>query len=147
MGEVYAAEDTKLRRLVALKVLPDALAGDPDRRRRFEREAQTVAALNHPNIVTIYAVEEAGGAHFLTMELVEGKTLSDLIPRYGLPLDQILKLAIPLADALSAAHQRGVTHRDLKPGNIMVSEDGRVKVLAATTHQRSGNGDYSPLVP
>ena len=92
-------------------------------------EAQTIAALNHPSIVTIYSVEKADGLQFLTMELVEGKTLAELIPKGGWPLEKILKIAIPLADAVSAAHQRGITHRDLKPANIMVTADGRVKVL------------------
>ncbi len=129
MGEVYAAEDTRLGRRVALKVLSRGLAMDADRRERFEREARAVAALNHPNIVTIYSVEEADGVPFLTLELVEGRTLDALIPPGGLPLDRILAYAIPLADAVGAAHQRGITHRDLKPGNVMIGDDGRVKVL------------------
>src|SRR5262249_48883798 len=129
MGEVFAATDTKLNRRVALKVLPPATAQNADARERFEREAKAVAALNHPNIVTIYSVEEAEGVVFMTMELVDGKTISDLIPRGGMKLDQILKLMIPLAEALSAAHERGVTHRDLKPANIMVTGDSRIKVL------------------
>ena len=107
-----------------------ARVGDgSDRRERFEREARAVAALNHPNIVTIYSVEAADDVPFLTLELVEGRTLDALIPPGGLPLDRILAYAIPLADAVGAAHQRGITHRDLKPGNVMVSNDGRVKVL------------------
>ena len=129
MGEVYAAEDTKLHREVALKLLPPDMAADPERLQRFEREAQAVAALNHPNVVTIYAVEEAEGVHFLTMELVEGKTLTDLIPERGVPVPEFLKLSVPLADAIAAAHQRGIIHRDLKPANVMVTADGRVKVL------------------
>jgi serine/threonine protein kinase/tetratricopeptide (TPR) repeat protein len=129
MGEVYQARDPKLNRVIAIKVLPEATAADPDRRARFEREAQSAAALSHPNIVTIHSVEEADGVLFLTMEYVEGKPLSDLIVKGGLPLTQILSLAIPLADAVSAAHQRGITHRDLKPANVMVTADGRPKVL------------------
>ena len=129
MGEVYEAEDTKLGRRVALKLLPEALAADAERRERFVREARTVAALTHPNIVTLYAIEEAGGRPFLTMELVEGPLLADMIGRDGLPLGRFLTLAIPIADALSAAHARGIIHRDLKPANIMVTTDGRVKVL------------------
>ena len=129
MGEVYRARDPKLNRAIAVKVLPEATAADPDRRARFEREAQSIAALSHPNIVTIYSVEEADGVLFLTMEYVEGKPLGDLIVKGGLPLSQILSLAIPLADAVSAAHQKGITHRDLKPANVMVTADGRVKVL------------------
>ena len=129
MGEVYAAEDTRLGRRVALKVLSREWAMDADRRERFEREARAVAALNHPNIVTIHSVEEADGVPFLTLELVEGRTLDALIPPGGLPLDRILAYAIPLADAVGAAHQRGITHRDLKPANVMIGDDGRVKVL------------------
>ena len=129
MGEVYLADDTRLQRRVALKVLSRELAGDPDRRERFEREARAAAALNHPNIVTIHSVEEADGVPFLTLELIDGQTLDDLIPRGGLPLDRVLNLAIPLADAVGAAHQRGITHRDLKPANVMVTSDGRLKVL------------------
>jgi len=129
MGEVYLAEDTKLGRRVALKVLAPGVAADPERRDRFEREARAVAALNHPNIVTIHSVEEDNGVPFLTMELVEGKTLGEIIPPEGLPIDSFLAIAIPLADAVAAAHERGITHRDLKPANVMVSVDRRVKVL------------------
>lgn len=129
MGEVYEAEDTKLHRHVALKVLASAVADDPERRQRFEREARAIAALSHPNIVTVYSVEEAGGRAFFTMELVRGRPLSRVIPARGLQLPEFLQLAIPLADAVSAAHRQHVVHRDLKPDNIMVSDDGRVKVL------------------
>src|SRR5918992_1411799 len=129
MGEVYSAEDTRLRRKVALKVLPAAMAAEPERRRRFEREAQAIAALNHPGIVTIYSVEHEGGVSFLTMELVEGTTLADLVPEGGMPLAQFLRIAVALADAVHAAHEKGILHRDLKPGNVMVTPQGRVKVL------------------
>ncbi|MGI8785699.1 MAG: protein kinase domain-containing protein [Acidobacteriota bacterium] len=129
MGEVYVAEDSKLNRRVALKVLPSKLAGDPERRQRFDREAQAVAALNHPNIVTIHSVEESDGIHFITMELLEGGTLQERIPAEGLPLERFLQLAIPLADALGAAHERGIIHRDLKPSNIIAAADGRLKIL------------------
>ncbi len=129
MGEVYLAEDTKLGRRVALKVLAHETSSDPSRRGRFEREARAVAALNHPNIVTIHSVEEHDGLLFLTMELIEGRTLAELIPPQGMSLDDLLRVAIPLADALGAAHQRGITHRDLKPANVMVSDEGRVKVV------------------
>jgi serine/threonine protein kinase len=115
MGEVYVAEDTKLGRRVALKVLPKEMAADPERRSRFEREARAVAALSHPNIVTVHSVEEADGVHFITMELVEGKTLAKVLPRNGFSLGELLEIAIPLADAVSSAHRTGITHRDLKP--------------------------------
>src|SRR5258705_1736922 len=129
MGEVYRARDTKLQRSVAIKLLPTEIDRDPDALERFHREARAIAALSHPNIVTIYAVEEIDGRVLLAMELVDGSTLADLIPSDGLPLDAVLKYAIPLADALSAAHAQGITHRDLKPSNVMVTKDGRVKVL------------------
>ena len=129
MGEVFVADDCKLHRRVALKILPREMASDPRRRERFEREAKAVAALNHPNIVTIYSIDEAEGIQFLTMELVPGKNLDHVIPEDGLALDRFFDLVAPLADALSAAHAQGITHRDLKPGNIMVTGDGRVKVL------------------
>ena len=129
MGEVYLAHDTKLGRDVALKVLSATVAIDPDRRARFEREARAAAALNHPNIVTIHSVEEIDGTPFLTLEVVDGRTLSEVIPEGGLPLDRVLALGIPLADAVGAAHQRGITHRDLKPANVMVTTDGRLKIL------------------
>jgi nitrite reductase/ring-hydroxylating ferredoxin subunit len=129
MGEVFVADDCKLHRRVALKILPRELASDPSRRGRFEREAKAVAALNHPNIVTIYSIDEAEGIKFLTMEFVPGKNLDHFIPEGGVALDRFFDLAAPLTDALSTAHARGITHRDLKPGNIMVTADGRVKVL------------------
>ncbi len=129
MGIVFLAEDERLHRKVALKTLPPALAEDPQRLARFEREVKSVATLNHPNIVTIYSVEEADGRRFFTMEHVEGKTLSQVIPEGGLPLKEFLRIAVPLADALAAAHAKGIQHRDLKPGNVMVNSDGRVKVL------------------
>ncbi len=129
MGEVYRARDERLGRDVALKVLPETLAGDPDRLARFEREARTVAGLSHPNIVTLFSIEEEGGVRFLTMELVDGQGLDTLVAPGGLPVSRVLELGIPLAEALAAAHQRGVVHRDLKPANVMVTPDGRVKVL------------------
>ena len=129
MGEVHRARDTRLGRDVALKVLPDAVAASPERLARFEREARIVASLNHPNIVTLHSIEEADGVRFLTMELVEGRSLADLLTPGGLPLAQVLDLMIPLADALSAAHEKGIVHRDLKPANVMVTHEGRVKVL------------------
>jgi serine/threonine protein kinase/Flp pilus assembly protein TadD len=129
MGEVYRATDTRLGRDVAIKILPPALAGDAERLARFEREARTVARLNHPNIVTLHSVEQDNGVPFITMELVEGKDLSHVVTPGGLPMARVFDLAIPLADALVAAHELGVVHRDLKPANVMVTAEGRVKVL------------------
>lgn len=129
MGAVYRAEDLKLQREVALKMLPPELAGNPERFERFQREARSVAALNHPNIVTLFSVEEDAGRHFITMELVKGKPLTQVIPKSGLGVKEFLELAIPLADALAAAHEKGITHRDLKPANVMIDEAGRVKVI------------------
>ena len=145
MGEVYRARDTKLKREVALKVLPEAFASDPDRLARVQREAELLATLNHPNIAAIYGVEESAGTYALVMELVEGPTLADLIGlraeglplrasgapagHAGLPLDDALAIARQIADALEAAHEQGIVHRDLKPANIKVREDGTVKVL------------------
>jgi serine/threonine protein kinase len=129
MGEVYRAHDPRLGRDVALKVLPADVARDPARLERLTREARAVAALNHPHIVTIYSTEEAEGIRFLTMELVEGPSLEALIPPTGMPLTDFFDVAVPLADALAAAHQKQITHRDLKPANVMLAADGRVKVL------------------
>ena len=129
MGEVFAAEDTRLHRRIALKILPGLLSSDPAERQRFEREAQAVAALNHPGIVTIHSVEEHDGRLLLTMELVDGRPLGETITRGGVPLDRLLRIGIDVAEALAAAQQRGITHRDVKPANIMVTPSGRAKVL------------------
>ena len=129
MGEIYAAEDTRLKRKVALKVLPAEVAKDPLRSERFQQEAESIAALNHPNIVTIHSLEEADGIHFLTMELVEGSTLGELISANGMDVTTFLQFSIPVAEALTAAHEKRIVHRDLKPANIMVTEDGRLKIL------------------
>jgi serine/threonine protein kinase len=129
MGVVWKAVDTALDREVAVKLLPESVATDPDRLSRFRREAKAVAALNHPNIVTIHSVEEADGIPFFTMELVEGESLQGLLAQGELPVKRILELAIPVADALAAAQGKGITHRDIKPANVMVTRDGRVKVL------------------
>jgi len=129
MGEVYRAKDLRLRREVAVKVLSGDLAPSPERLARFEREARIVAGLNHPNIVTLFSVEEEEGVRFLTMELIEGQNLADLITPGGLSVSRVLELSIPLADALVAAHEKGVVHRDLKPANVMATREGRVKVL------------------
>src|SRR5262249_28719106 len=129
MGEVYRARDNRLSRDVAIKVLPSEVAADPDRRTRFEREAQLLASLNHPNIAHIYGVEDAAGTPALVMELVEGPTLADRIAKGPIPLGEALPIAKQIADALEAAHEQGIVHRDLKPANIKVRADGTVKVL------------------
>jgi serine/threonine-protein kinase len=129
MGEVYRATDTTLGRLVAIKVLPESVASDPDRLARFEREAKTLAALNHPNIAAIYGLERSEGRTALVMELVEGPTLADRISTGPIPADEALGIARQIADALEAAHERGIVHRDLKPANVKVRADGTVKVL------------------
>ena len=130
MGEVYRARDTRLNRDVAIKILPEALADDSERVARFQREAQVLAALNHPHIAAIYGLEEIHpGRACLVMELVEGEDLSWRISRGRVPVDEALQIATQIADALEAAHDAGIIHRDLKPGNIKVRDDGSVKVL------------------
>lgn len=129
MGEVYLAEDLKLRRQVALKVLPRELSEDGERLERFRREAQAAAALQHANIVRIYSIETSEDLLFLTMEVVRGRTLAEAIPAGGLPLDKLLPLALALADAVAAAHQSGITHRDLKPANVLIDADGNPKIV------------------
>jgi serine/threonine protein kinase/Flp pilus assembly protein TadD len=148
MGEVYRAEDSRLKRQVALKVLPTEMAENPDRLQRFQREAELIASLNHPGIVTIYSVEEVGGLHFLTMELVSGQTLGDLVPTGGMTLDSFFSVAVPLAQALAAAHDKGISHRDLKPANVMVTSEGQVKVLdfgLAKLRVASDSGDQTQM--
>ena len=129
MGEVYRAHDTKLNRDVALKVLPDLFASDPDRLARFEREAQVLASLNHPNIGAIYGLEESEGVQALALELIEGQTLADRMAQGPIPLGEALPIATQIAEALEAAHEQGIIHRDLKPANVKVKDDGTVKVL------------------
>ena len=129
MGEVYRARDSRLGRDVALKVLPAGVAADAERLARFEHEARIVAGLNHPNIVTLYSVEDEDGIRFLTMELVEGHGLERQVTPGGLSIARVIELGVALADALAAAHDKGVVHRDLKPANVMLTNDGRVKVL------------------
>src|SRR5262245_53892620 len=130
MGQVYRATDTNLKRSVALKVLPDSLAADSDRLARFQREAELLAALNHPHIAAIYGLERSGGTTALVMELVEGPTLADRIKFGPMPPDEALAIARQIAEALEAAHEQGIVHRDLKPANVKVRPDGTVKVLA-----------------
>jgi serine/threonine-protein kinase len=136
MGEVYRARDTKLEREVAIKIVPESFAHDPERIARFEREAKVLAALNHPNIAQIYGLEERA----LIMELVEGPTLAERIAQGALPADEALGIAKQIAEALEAAHEKGITHRDLKPANVKITPEGTVKVLdfGLSTARRAG---------
>jgi len=129
MGEVYCARDTRLGREVAVKVILDVFAADADRIARFQRQAKVLASLNHPHIAALYGLEESGGQHFLVMELVEGQTLADRLLRGTMPLAETLTIVAQIADALEAAHEKGVVHRDLKPANVKVTPDDKVKVL------------------
>ena len=129
MGEVYRATDTNLKRAVAIKVLPASVAGDAERLARFQREAEVLAVLNHPNIAQIHGLEKSDGTIALVMELVEGPTLADRIAQGPIQVDEVLPIAKQIAEALEAAHERGIIHRDLKPANIKVRPDGTVKVL------------------
>src|ERR1700687_3609516 len=130
MGEVYQARDTKLGRDVAIKVLPEVFAYDAERLSRFQREAKMLAALNHPNIATIYGLEQSGGTSYLVMELVSGETLAERVKRDGpVPIHEALEIANQIAEALEAAHEKGIIHRDLKPANVKLTPEGKVKVL------------------
>src|SRR5271163_3410986 len=129
MGEVYRARDTRLERTVAIKLLPTAFSASSDRLQRFEREARSASALNHPNIVTIYELGQDGSSHYIAMELVEGKTLRALLAAGPLPMREAIDIAAQIAEGLTKAHEAGITHRDLKPENLMVSHDGFVKIL------------------
>jgi Tol biopolymer transport system component len=130
MGEVYQAHDTKLGRDVAIKVLPEAFAHDPERLSRFQREAKMLAALNHPNIATIYGLEQSSGTNYLVMEMVAGENLAERVKREGaVPIDEALTIAKQIAEALEAAHEKGIIHRDLKPANVKLTPEGKVKVL------------------
>jgi eukaryotic-like serine/threonine-protein kinase len=147
MGQVYRATDTKLKRQVAIKILPPSLAADPDRLARFQREAEVLASLNHPNIAGIYGLEESGGMTALVMELVEGEDLSQRLARGAIPVDEALPIAGQIADALETAHEQGIIHRDLKPANIKVRPDGTVKVLdfgLAKALEPAGNARADP---
>jgi serine/threonine protein kinase len=141
MGEVYKATDTNLKRAVAIKVLPASVAGDAERLARFQREAEILASLNHPNIAAIYGLERSGGATALVMELAEGPTVADRVAHGPIPVDEALRIAKQIAEALEAAHDQGIIHRDLKPANIKVRDDGSVKVLAVADHHEPGDDD------
>ncbi|HEY6866164.1 MAG TPA: serine/threonine-protein kinase, partial [Candidatus Eisenbacteria bacterium] len=148
MGEVYRARDARLARDVAIKVLPDALAADPERLARFEREAKLLASMSHPGIAAIYGLEDAGGHPALVMEVVEGPTLAERLARGPLPEDEALGVARQLAEALEYAHDRGIVHRDLKPANVKLRPDGAVKVLdfglaRAVQPDAAGGGDLT----
>ncbi len=151
MGEVYRATDTKLNRDVALKVLPEEFARDTDRMARFKREAQVLASLNHPNIASIYGLEEPDGIRCLVLELVEGPTLAERIAAGPLPLKEALEIARQIAEALEAAHEQGIIHRDLKPANVKVKKDGSVKVLdfglAKALESPQSEADIATLPP
>src|SRR6476661_7126799 len=129
MGEVFRARDTRLDREVAIKVLPNAVAGDPERVRRFQQEARSASALSHPNIVTIYEIGSSDAVSYIAMELVSGDPLRALLLEGALPVWQLLQIAVQLAEGLAKAHASGIVHRDLKPENVMVKEDGHVKIL------------------
>jgi len=129
MGVVYKAQDTRLNRPVAIKVLPPDALAQAERRQRFAQEAKAASALNHPNIVHIYAIESSAGQDYIVMEFVDGTTLDELLKTKSLPLDEALGYAVQLADALAAAHEAGIVHRDIKPGNVMLTGKGIVKVL------------------
>ncbi len=129
MGEVYRARDTRLEREVAIKVLPEHFAEDEERLRRFEREAKSLASLNHPNVAQIHGVDQVEDTWFLVLELVPGETLEDRIARGALPIEEALDMCLQIAKGLEAAHEAGVIHRDLKPANVRITPDGKVKVL------------------
>jgi eukaryotic-like serine/threonine-protein kinase len=129
MGEVYRARDVKLGRDVAIKVLPEAFARNPERMARFEREAKALASLDHPNIASIYGLEDSGPSHALVMALAEGPTLADRIKQGPIPIDEALRIARQICDGLEYAHERGIVHRDLKPANVKMTSDNAVKIL------------------
>ena len=150
MGEVYRATDTNLARQVAIKVLPGAVAADAERLVRFDREARTLAALNHPNIAAIYGLEKSAGTTAFVMELVEGPTLADRIAQGPIPIDEALPIAKQIAEALEAAHEQGIIHRDLKPANVKVRPDCTVKVLdfgLAKAFEPGGTSAQGPTHP
>src|SRR5262244_2384973 len=129
MGEVYRARDLRLKREVAIKILPEEFSRNTDRVSRFQREAEVLASLNHPNIAAIYDLQESNGSRFLILELIEGETLADRIARGPIPVEEALDIAKYICEALEAAHEKGIVHRDLKPANVKITPEGKVKVL------------------
>ena len=129
MGAVYKARDLHLDRFVALKILPPEKVADPERRRRFVQEAKSASALNHPNIASIYGLEQADGRPFLVLELVEGQTLAERLKKGRIPLDETLNICRQIAEGLEAAHEKGIIHRDLKPANVKITPEGKAKIL------------------
>src|SRR5499427_9252688 len=146
MGEVYRARDSKLKRDVAIKALPDEFSRDQDRLIRFQREAEVLASLNHSNIASIYDLEEANESRFLIMELVEGETLVERIAKGPLPIEEALDVAKHICEALEAAHEKGIVHRDLKPANVKITSDGKVKVLDFGLAKGMDNASVSAAV-
>jgi len=150
MGEVYRARDTRLGREIAVKVLPDAVASNPERLSRFEREARSASALNHPNIVTIHDIGSADSVSYIAMELVNGESLREVLAEGALPVRRLLQIGAQVAEGLAKAHAAGIVHRDLKPENVMVTEDGLVKILdfgLAKLTQAEGSGSGSTQAP
>src|SRR5262245_8166001 len=129
MGEVYRAKDSRLKREVAIKILPPGLLDNADRKKRFQREAETISALNHPNILSIFDIGNENGSPYIVSELVDGESLRSMMTRGALPIRKLLDIAVQITDGLAAAHQAGIVHRDLKPENIMLTRDGRAKIL------------------
>ena len=140
MGEVYRARDTRLRRDVALKILPAEVSTDPSRRARFEQEAHAAAALNHPNILSVYDVGDTDDSSYIALELVSGETLAALIERGPVPVRALLDMAVQIADGLASAHAAHIVHRDLKPANVMITSDGRIKILDFGLAKQSAAG-------
>src|SRR5215471_8922527 len=152
MGEVYRAQDKRLGRTVAVKVLPEIFAQDTDRVARFEREAKLLASLNHGNIGSLFGFEQEGGQHFLVMEMIEGETLAERLARGSIGAEEVLRIAQQIAEAVEYAHEKGVIHRDLKPANVKITPEGKVKVLdfglakAMESHPRNANLSHSPTM-
>src|SRR5271163_191179 len=143
MGEVYRARDTRLERVVAIKLLPTEFSANADRLQRFAQEARSASALNHPNIVTIHELGQDGSSHYIAMELVEGQTLRELLTSALLPIRRAIEIAVQIAEGLTKAHEAGITHRDLKPENLMISHDGFVKILDFGLAKNVSSGGHS----